>query len=326
MRRFKRSIIAVICLLALLAANLSACVPSTSSDVEKLQLEQTKVALAITQTALAQPAAPTNTEAISPTDEPTATSTIEPSPTAEPTATSTIEPSPTPEPTAAPDVDFQGISFSYDDSLADSVTTSIIPQQVDEYEFPGGTYPTHYSFEFNGYTLPNKFHQPVIRVYPIAEFEALDSYSGSVIAQLRALLQTQSAITLDEQLPHLPLWNAGQMFSAKAGYVNFQNGVGVRYLTMFGQALYPIDNYNMFYTFQGITNNGEYLLTANLPISNPALTEKGEDTIDDWDAFYEFYEAYISQASMQVDEYAPETFIPTLNLLDQMLASFLITP
>ena len=318
MRQSKHLIIVIICLLALLAVSLSACIPEPDSELEKLQLEQTSVALEITQTAMAQPAAPTNTEVIPPTDEPLST--------AEPPALPTIEPSPTLEPTAAPDVDFLGISFSYDESLASSVSMAIVPEQVDEYEFPGGTYPTHYSFEFNGYALPNTFHEPVIRVYPIAEFEALDSYSGSVIAQLQTLLQTQPAILLNEVLPHLPLWNAGQMFSAKAAYVTFQNGLGVRYLTMHGQAAYPIDNYNMFYTFQGITNDGQYLLTANLPISNPALPERGEDTIDDWNAFYEFYEAYLSQASMQVDEYAPESFNPTLALLDEMMASFLITP
>jgi len=315
MRQSNHLIIVIICLLAV---SLSACIPEPSSELEKLQLEQTRVALAITQTAMAQPAAPTTTEINPPTDEPL--------PTAEPPAIPTIEPSPTLEPTAAPDVDFQGISFSYDESLASYLNMEVVPGNIDPEGFPGASYPTHFMFTFGGYALPNTFHAPRIRVYSIADFEEIAGYPGDLVEQLRTLLQTQPAIAINEHLPLIPRWNAGQMFSAKAAYVSFQNGVGLRYLTMHGQASYPIDNHQMFYAFQGITNDGKYLLSAILPISNPALPEHGEDTIDDWNAFYEFFEAYIAQAAMQVDEYAPESFNPTLALLDEMMASFLITP
>lgn len=317
MKRSIRIIFIMTCL-GLLILTSSACSLFYEADEgEMLHLEQTRTVLSITQTAIDQSdeadTIPLPTEPKS-TDIPTAEVITDPSPTIEPTTS------------VVPDVDFEGISFSYDDSIADSVTMAIVPQHVDEYGFPGNTYPNHFKFDFNGYCLEDTFHQPVIRVYPIAEFTSIDSYSGDVIDQLQTLLQTKPAIPLNQLMPLLPRWNAGQMFSAKAHYLDFQNGSGLRYMTMHGQSFYPIDNYHMFYTYQGITNDGKYVVSAILPITNPALPLRGEDGIEDWNAFFEFFETYIFQAATQVDEFTPDSFVPSMTLLDEMMASFLIRP
>ena len=308
MRPFNRSTTTIACLLTLLAISLSACITYTNNAEKELELDQTRVALAITQTALASVAVPTAAETMEQIEPP------EPEPTLEPIIQAT------------PDVEFQGISFSYDDDLASSVDLSIVPYQIDPNGITSFSFPSHYSFTFDGYALSDTFHNPIIRVYPISNYESINSYAETVIEQLRSLLQSQPSIAVNDQLPLIPPWNAAQMFSAEAAYITFQNGSGLRYLTMHGQAYYPIDNYNMIYVFQGITNDGEYLLSAILPISNPGLPAKGEDTIDDWDAFYEFHDAYIAQAAMQVDEFTADSFMPTLGMLDEMMASFLIEP
>lgn len=300
-----RSLRFSVIILLLVLSTLACGIQQDDSQQADIAIQLTTIALQQTQTAMALP----------PTEVP---------PVQEEVPTQPVLPTDAPPPTPVPDVDYQGISFSFDDSIAASVSPEIVPQQIDEYEFPGGTYPTHYAFTFNGYTLQDTFHQPIIRVYPIAMFETLDSYTADSINQLRILLQTQPPIAVNDALPLIPHWNAGQMFSAKAEYLDFQNGSGLRYLTMHGQAAYPIDNTNMFYTFQGITSDGAYLISAILPIANPSLPLRGEDSIDDWNAFYDFFESYIGQAAMQVDEYSPSSFVPSLDLVDAMISTISI--
>lgn len=299
--RFVRFIVII---LLLLLASLACSIQKDDQGQADIDIQLTTIAIQQTQTAVVVPPIqiPT-TENVQPTQPVAVTESI---------------------PTPSPDIDFEGISFSFDDSITSSVSTEIVPQQVDEYQFPGGTYPTHYAFNFNGYALQDTFHQPIIRIYPIAMFETLDSYTSDDINQLHTLLQTQPPIAVNDNLPLIPHWNAGQMFSAKAEYLDFQNGSGVRYLTMHGQAAYPIDNTNMFYAFQGITNDGAYLVSAILPIANPALPLHGEDTIDNWTTFYDLYESYMGQASQQVNEYEAISFVPSLDMLDAMIASIYV--
>ncbi|MEO8354588.1 MAG: hypothetical protein ABI621_01610 [Chloroflexota bacterium] len=39
--------------------------------------------------------------------------------------------------------------------------------------------------------------------------------------------------------------------------INFQNGRGIRFLTQYAQYPAPINNHELFYHFQGLTNDGK---------------------------------------------------------------------
>ena len=54
---------------------------------------------------------------------------------------------------------------------------------------------------------------------------------------------------------------------AQMRYVGFQSGAGVRYLAQYGQAYAPINNQELFYTFQGLTADGAHCVVAILPVS-----------------------------------------------------------
>ena len=116
------------------------------------------------------------------------------------------------------------------------------------------------------------------------------------------------------------------MFSANVTYFDFQNGSGVRYLTMFGQALYPIDNQNLFYTYQGLTDDGQYYISAVLPVVNPGLPDDGATVIGDWYEFDQNWDNYIADELAWLNSQAPGEFFPTLTVLDDMMASFQINP
>ena len=286
-------------ILAILLSSLACSIDLGSGDsAEELGLQQTAVALQQTQTALESTALPQE----QPTDEP--------APQVE-------------EPVEQPDVVYEGISFSFDPNIAQSVNMSTIPgQNMGEDNMPGETYPTYFEFTFNNYAVGDHFHTPKISVYPVDEYRAISSYASERIDSLQLALMNHPAGGVISDLPFLPMWPAAQIFSAQVGYFDFQNGSGVRYLTMYGQATYPVDNQNLFYTYQGLTNDGRFYISAVLPVMHLGLLDDGSSQIDDWMAFENNWETYINDTVNWLNAQDPGSFFPGINLLDSMMASF----
>jgi len=223
------------------------------------------------------------------------------------------------QPTPEPDVSYQGVSFSFDASLALSVTPETVASQEDAAVEPWNT-PEHLIFTFNGYLLPDSFHTPRILVLPANDYNAINPTAGDVIYQLQQLLENKPSDP--EDIPFLPVFNAAQFMQAQVRYFRFQNGAGVRFLTMYGQAAWPINNDDMFYTFQGITDDGMYYISAILPISHPNLPDPESVTIDD--AFYDNFMNYVDGMEDQLNTEPPFTFFPTLSILDAMIESLYV--
>ena len=187
----------ILIILTLLLASLACGLDfgNSDNDAESLQLEQTRVALQQTQIAL---------DAIA--QEP---------PTEEPVVV-TEEPD---EPVVQPDVSYEGISFSFDDNIAASVSSETIPgQNMGEDYMPGETYPTYAKFSFNDYATGDHFHTPVIAVYPVSEYRAISTGASDTIDNLQATLVNRPSGGSLSHLPFLPIWNAAQLFSAKVSY------------------------------------------------------------------------------------------------------------
>ncbi len=299
--------------MALIIATI-ACTLNTEGGQDDNGLVETQVALQLTQMAIEQQTGGETGETGNQNGE-----NVPSSPTITPTSTATLTP------TEAPDVSYEGISFSFDSAIASSVNPATIPgQNLGEDFMPGETYPTYYEFTFNNYAVGDHFHTPRIQIYPIPAYQAISQPAADTIAELQVTLVNRPSGGADTWIPFLPMWNAGQVFTAQTSYYDFQNGSGVRYLTMFAQALYPVDNSNLFYTYQGITSDGQYYISAILPITNPALPADGGATINDWEAFYNGWDTYIIETIRTLGEQSPESYFPNMILLDEMMASFKI--
>ncbi len=219
-----------------------------------------------------------------------------------------------------PDIVYQGISFCYDPSLATSITPETIPA-FDCQDCPGGSVPEHIQFSFMGYPLADTFHEAQIKVFPVDGYAAVNPYTVDIVANLQTLLASQPGNP--ESIPFLPLWNAAQFMQAQVGYFDFQNGSGARFLSMYGQAAGAVNNNELFYTYQGLTDDGRYYISAVLPISHPSLP--ATSPMDLGADFYENFETYIADAEIQLNGHAENTFAPTIQLLDEMMQSFTIT-
>jgi nucleoid-associated protein YgaU len=98
----------------------------------------------------------------------------------------------------------------------------------------------------------------------------------------------------------------------KLTYIQFNNGIGRRYLA-FKPSAQSFANENLYYVFEGVTDNGRYLTFFEYPISTPFLDGPTTD-------------ATLETITSQLDDLPTETFTPDLTLLDAVATSFEINP
>jgi putative hemolysin len=224
-----------------------------------------------------------------------------------------------------PDVTFEGVSFAYDDSIASNALGEVAPADA----FMGGdnTTPEHVKFSFEGYPLADTLHHPQIHVYPVAEFEASSAVAADAIAGLRDLLAAPPADPMAADygpagIPFLPLFNAAQVFHTQVEFLDFQNGSGVRFLTQYDQAYLPINNNELFYTFQGLTDDGTYYVAAIFPVSNPGLPADSSGLNEDnYEAFIEGFQEYLGDIASNLNAQDAASFTPSLDSLDALVQS-----
>lgn len=218
-------------------------------------------------------------------------------------------------------VDCQGVTLYYDPALATSLSCSTVPAETnDPIEW---SYPEHRQLGFNGYPLSDTFHQPKILVYPVAVYASMNPTFPTGFSELQNIIATKP--DQPDRIPFFPVWNAAQMIRSQIEYLDFENGSGVRFLTMYGQSFYPVNNRHVFYAFQGITADGQYVVSAILPVSNPVLPATENDIPGgDFDAFAANFTTYIEETRVLLNSQADSTFSPDLQMLDDMIMSITV--
>jgi len=311
MKTYSTSIKFVLLAALMLVIASLACTFDSGNEDEIASMQQTQVAIQLTQIALDNSALDKPAEPVEPAE-------IEPQPPVEEipeTIEEVVE-----EP---PDVVYEGISFSFDPQIAGGIIPTTIPgQNMGEDYMPSETYPTHHEFGFSGYAVLDHFHTPKILIYPVDEFRTISAYASDIIDRIQQTLISKPGGASMSDFPHLPMWNAAQMFAAKVTYFDFKNGSGVRFLTMYGQDVYPVDNQNMIFTYQGLTSDGRYYISANLPVTNFGLPYDGASVMGDYMTFHENWDTYIADTIAWLEAQDQANFYPNLDQLDAMMASF----
>ena len=250
-----------------------------------------------------------------------ATPELEPAAAPTPQATSASSQSDT---TQTVNAEYGGASLSFSPALAQSAQGVTIPAAATNINAPGGGgAPEHIAFGFNGETLTadvNPF-QPAVRIYPTEDWKELDPTIARQIVALKTLLAAKPP-TLEQHVPVLPVFNAEQVIHPQINYLNFKNGAGVRFVTFYSQAYSPITNDGLFYTFQGLTDDGKYYVTVFWQMRTDKLPNTYQDAnIKDYDAFVKQAETYYADTAKMLNELPPDAFTPNLALLDGMIES-----
>ena len=219
-------------------------------------------------------------------------------------------------------VDFGGIQFYLDPQLAMKAIPESVPATEEDADsaFPGSVHPEYVQFNLQNYPLLDTFHKPYLIVFPLNKYTALDPVAAQIVLNLQTVLKDKPAQA--DSLPFLPRWPAGQFLTAQIKYLGFNQGSGVRFLTQYGQATWPINNHDMFYTFQGITDDSKWYIAAVLPASHPQLPETGDSVpFSELDSPERSYEMYLNAMEDLLNTQADDSFTPALTLLDALVQS-----
>lgn len=279
-------------------------------------------------------AAQTTLPTITATERRASTSTPTKVPTARPTKhlpTATWVPPATPSPEGmlfipGQDVTFQGVKLSLPTNLASGVRAQVAPA-VDHL---GELYPAHIEFTLTDYGAQNTQFEPQILIYPIRELSKAVPQS---VAELKALLAEQPATLPFQGIPILPVIPAGQLIDVQIQYLTSKNLSGIRVLTQLAQDRGPINNEDLVYIFQGVTNDGAYYISAFMPVAAPYLPNKVEDpdAVPPLDGFPypksgspnfdTEYSDYYQAVTRKLNITASEVFDPDLSTLDSLVGS-----
>jgi WD40 repeat protein len=239
---------------------------------------------------------------------------------------------------------FEGINFSYPSSLAEGASAHNIPAFIDPAGFMYDDIPEHVRFNFsNPYTTRAPFakfqpggfpwlkHQnpespeiwPQIYIFPTREYAEINPLAGERIEDLKILLDG-NALPTGGELPVLPTFNSTQDLRAQVYPLAFQGGRGLRFVTRYSQGVAPIVNPVVFYTFQGLTEDGSLYVAAFFPLHVPFLPDQVQ--VEDWDAFNRGYQDYMADITSRLEQLASNDFEPDLETFDNLIRSMSISP
>ncbi len=148
-----------------------------------------------------------------------------------------------------------------------------------------------------------------IIVYPLAEYRALYKKSDQLkefdkrVRLMRTALKHRK--TDREEIAVFPSIDACQLFRAQVRFINFKGGRGVRFITRYATDVSPTTANNIFYTFQGMTDDEKYWVSVFYPIRAPGLKETTNDKL----------------SKALIERLKTSQFHPALDRLDRMVGS-----
>lgn len=237
------------------------------------------------------------------------------------------------------DVSYLGAAFTFDTAVAGSVWPELVPVHAAA-PGPGVMWapPEHIVFTLApaggpaehaalGLYLPPEAQ---IHIYPTA---GLNAEVQPVVDALQQLLADPSNLAAYEVaspetgpvqpgLTMLPPSNAVQNFRAQVEIIPFAGGSGVRYLTQLSQGPVPINNQDLFYTFQGLTADGATYVAAYFPVGFAGLPDSPQIDEETWATLMADWQGYLAQTLALLDEQPAAAFSPDLAALDALIQSF----
>lgn len=243
----------------------------------------------------------------------------------------------------------QTISLSYDASLAPWAEVETIPAvPVSDQIIFAEQRPAYVRFRFDGYQGGRVYELPLlpfenvvaqVMVFQTQDFSGYgnDKPNGFIPQQqaLAALLDAglhpercaQPYTEISRAMPFLPWLNSLQVFCAHPQILEFPGGRGVRYLTFYSQGPNPVLDRQVFYTFQGMTNDGKFYISAVFPVQTgifpndpPPCPKCGQP---DYDLFAALAEEMKGQL-IQLNALPDDKFAPQLAVLDEIIQSLRI--
>lgn len=227
-------------------------------------------------------------------------------------------------------VSFQNVQFVIPEGLASGASSEVIPAADEASGGPWGVAPEYIEFVLMDYSPRDEFRPPVIRIYPAQEYAAVNSWAQSSLAKLQAILASPSMPLTNENLSTIPFNGAAaQQYAAQAKIISFANGSGVRMTSQYAQFPGPILKDGSYYHYEGLTNDGKYMVAIMVPVTLPIQATAENPSADgvvypsdisDTIAL----DAYFQGVTDLLNAATPDSFQPNLNVLDALIQSIQI--
>ena len=221
-----------------------------------------------------------------------------------------------------------GLPVSYNNvtfTIPLELNVSASPSTNTDVEFPyinpsGGPMAEHLVFQITNYPVQGDGWDTKIMVFKSSDYAAYGQQDT-----VTALLGGQEA---NQPLPKALTHD----FYAQPKLISFKNGHGLRYLTQYFIGMGPINNRDLFYYYEGITNDGAYFVQAIFHVKAPFLvadTDPNSPTPSDGVPFLrdpsQNIPKYVDDITQKLDAAAPENYTVPLTLLDKWIESIQVT-
>lgn len=212
------------------------------------------------------------------------------------------------------------VSFFIPNGVANDASSSTTTNVEYPYINPSlGDMPQHITVTLNLYAVTGGIYEPKVIIFRTAEYSQYSDSTAATISQLQSLQYVEG-----QPLPD----GLDADFSAQIHAVNFTNGFGIRYLTQVFQNFNPVNNQELFYYYQGMTDDGQYFVQATLPINASYLpTDSNPNTPQPADGIsfsMDDFPGYLNAISQKLNSTETFNFNPYLDALDEMIASMQI--
>ena len=194
--------------------------------------------------------------------------------------------------------------------------------------------PKHVKFEFApGQDGRNAF----IEVYPVEGFPQVYTLNKDSVKWIKDEIEAIKIILknkdhrLDGDIPHLPFEDAGQHTVARVRHVPFRNGNGILFVMSWSHGIEFVNNNRLLYRYEGITDDGKYYVTAEMPIRVGFLPEdEGTERVDgytwselvkDTSTNSERLKKYYSDITDRLERLRNDEYHPALSYFEALVRS-----
>jgi hypothetical protein len=130
----------------------------------------------------------------------------------------------------------------------------------------------------------------------------------------------------------MPLINATRVLGVQDKLVSFQNGKGQRAIVHYAQDLGPLTNEGLFYSYQGVTDNGLYYVSATFPVEArvlpktfadgfPGMPTAGPGDPGYMEAYVEAMNRFNHDSTERLEQLSAADYQPNLHTLDAAIRS-----
>ncbi|HXX64193.1 MAG TPA: hypothetical protein VEO56_10380 [Bacteroidota bacterium] len=231
-------------------------------------------------------------------------------------------------------ITYKNVTLTYDASLAkeylaEQIAAVPLASKTDK---PDGVAPQHIVISLKESYVPSKRRStpggiPRVYFFPTAdpsdklfdeEFPTTHKAAEDLSTYLSKHVHAEG-----EEIPFLPWADEAQAFIVKRKSIRFRNGRGVLFLTQYEQERTPVNNMDLVYCFQGLTDDNSTYVSAVFPVAAPGLPSS--DRSDKADAFHTAYDRYIQETKQRLEKIPGKDFSPHLSLLEDIVLSIKVS-